>query len=205
MPNPYDGNAVYPETLNLPSDGDPPTGSSVNPALEGLADRTTYIKERLHLVAVEQFTHEDPGDWATFTTESFVEEEDTEIVFDGGLTAGDFILIDGFLQGGLDFGPVPTVAPYLPAGIGELRLVYQVDEGSGFGSKTVVPGCYATGLNQEPPGPFDHVTFASCLVVPANAAAIRFVLEGRVDDDEFHLGLYSGATIRCTHFGREVT
>jgi hypothetical protein len=44
MSTTYDGdNTLFPTSLTIPSDGDPKAVSSVNPAIEGLADRTAYL------------------------------------------------------------------------------------------------------------------------------------------------------------------
>lgn len=44
MSTTYAGTDVFPITITLPADGDPPVVASVNVPLEGLADRTAYLK-----------------------------------------------------------------------------------------------------------------------------------------------------------------
>lgn len=59
MPTNYAGNPLnYPTLLQLPSDGDPRSASSVNAALEGLADRTAALA-KLHLAEVETYGQDD--------------------------------------------------------------------------------------------------------------------------------------------------
>lgn len=57
--NPYAGNpAVFPATVPLPDDSDPPMAATFNPAPQGLADRTAWLKSRVggyRLIGVYQF------------------------------------------------------------------------------------------------------------------------------------------------------
>lgn len=47
MPSTYNGNDAFPTGITIPSDGDDVEASSFNPAYEGLADRTVFLKNRL--------------------------------------------------------------------------------------------------------------------------------------------------------------
>lgn len=44
MTTTYAGNPVFPDSITLPADGEPPAVASVNVPFEGLADRTKYLK-----------------------------------------------------------------------------------------------------------------------------------------------------------------
>lgn len=44
----YGGISNYPILLTMPTDGDPDEAATFRPALEGLADRTTYLEELRH-------------------------------------------------------------------------------------------------------------------------------------------------------------
>ena len=44
MPTPYAGANSFPADITIPSDGDAKPAASVNAAIEGLADRTAYLK-----------------------------------------------------------------------------------------------------------------------------------------------------------------
>lgn len=49
MSSTYAGSNIYPTSITEPSDGDAVTAASVNAAIEGLADRSTYLKNRVAL------------------------------------------------------------------------------------------------------------------------------------------------------------
>lgn len=56
--NPYDGADAFPVSIDVPDDSDPPAAATFNVATEGLADRTTYLQNRLgsyRLTAIYQF------------------------------------------------------------------------------------------------------------------------------------------------------
>lgn len=48
MPTTYAGNNVFPSAITIPSDGDNKPAASVNVSLEGLADRTTWLEQRVN-------------------------------------------------------------------------------------------------------------------------------------------------------------
>lgn len=47
MSEQYEGEDLFPEDFTIPDDADPPTAASVNPAFEGLGDRTQYLRNRM--------------------------------------------------------------------------------------------------------------------------------------------------------------
>ncbi len=67
MPTDYAGAATYPVTIPVPDDGDAANASSIDPALEGLADRDTAIIDHLDNVLIREDYWEDGTEAAALT------------------------------------------------------------------------------------------------------------------------------------------
>lgn len=72
MSGTYSGNDAFPTSITIPSDGDARAASSVNAALEALADRTVYLKSNGFL-DIWQNANNDDASAEQFTTTSYVD------------------------------------------------------------------------------------------------------------------------------------
>jgi hypothetical protein len=101
MSSTYNGTSTYPASITIPSDGDGPgiKAADVNAAFEGLADRTTFLSDRRHVIAVGAL-HRKTGTrtWPSATAYDITKH--SGICDSGGsdtpflsLLAGDIILV----------------------------------------------------------------------------------------------------------------
>jgi hypothetical protein len=103
MSHTYAGTNTYPANVTLPDDGDARTASSVNAALEGLADRTTYLNARRSEIQEVFYAGSAVDSYSVLTTttsSTYVDVTDATVGTAGILTlatttiANDIIVID---------------------------------------------------------------------------------------------------------------
>jgi len=90
MPTPYAGANSFPADITIPSDGDAKPAASVNAAVEGLADRTQYLKAH-GLIATAHYA----DNALAFTTASatYVDFDASFFTSIGSCQVGDVLLI----------------------------------------------------------------------------------------------------------------
>jgi hypothetical protein len=130
MPTTYSGADSFPASVTIPSDGDLRNASSVNPAFEGLADRTHFLKVRLpeHHVNYHVETNDDPTTWTAWdsvTTATWVDFASI-LTYDNPFTTEDLVLVRLY------------ITCYTTAAVGEIRLVKGLDPAGPF--TELVPG-----------------------------------------------------------------
>src|SRR5262245_44010534 len=101
MSSTYAGANAYPTDITIPDDGDAADVNSVNPAFEGLADRTTYLAAR----GIREVFYDSSGS-APYTsltsnsTNTYADVTDASIGSSGIITlatttvVGDIVIVD---------------------------------------------------------------------------------------------------------------
>lgn len=157
MSTTYAGTATYPATITTPDDGDPANVLSVNPAFEGLADRTAYLKARNHLLTVYQVDKSSAAllDTASGPSALWTYASSVEVL--ANVKAGDILEIRATYL---------LVAASPPDAV-RARLTY---DGTGIASTTQI--CTGSEL---------RVTFNYVLTVPSDDASVPISIEIKPD------------------------
>ena len=124
MPSTYAGVDSYPAAIQLPTDGDPRNASSVNVALEALADRTAHLKAtvaRGYLLAADNIVLVSTGHvFPAGSAFAVADQDGLKWPISGDTPFASDVRANDILE--IDFSCELTAAS--PGGAPSLRLVY---------------------------------------------------------------------------------
>lgn len=197
MPTVITGIDSYPTSFDAPADTETLDAASVNVGLESLADRDTYLKNRLPTasrlyVATVDSGSETPTTQETFTSTSFV---DSAYLY---VDVPSVVIGDKFA---IDFSCVPQLSKAIRMGQIKIR---RIDNYAGTPAAADVTGMHAWvrvggNFSDAQAADFYHPGCMAGATTAAVAGTTRIVMAGKVENVDTILRLQGAASLRVMH------